>query len=81
MHRSHERGSILAALADATEPMTPKEIVASTGMHPNNVWQLLFKMVKDGEAVKVGRGQYRHPDHPEMATPRKDAKEVRTGEI
>jgi DNA-binding IclR family transcriptional regulator len=62
-------GSILAALADATEPMTPKEIVASTGMHPNNVWQLLFKMVKDGEAVKVGRGQYRHPDHPEMATP------------
>ena len=55
--------------------MTPKEIVASTGMHPNNVWQPLFKMVKDGEAVKVGRGQYRHPDHPEMATPRKDAKE------
>jgi hypothetical protein len=81
VHRSNERGKILAALLETTEPMEPKEIVASTGMNPNNVWQLLFKMAKDGEVVKVGRGKYRHPDHPEMATPRKDAKEVRTGEI
>ncbi len=81
VHRSNERGKILAALLETTEPMEPKEIVASTGMNPNNVWQLLFKMAKDGEVVKVGRGQYRHPDHPEKATPHKDAKEVRTGEI
>jgi AAA domain/IclR helix-turn-helix domain len=81
VHRSNERGQILVALAEATEPLTPQQIAVSTGMPPNNVWQLLFKMVKDGEAVKVGRGKYRHPDHPEIATPHKDAKEIRTGEI
>ena len=81
VHRSNERGLILAALAEAKEALTPKEIVASTGMPPNNVWQLLFKMAKDGEVVKVAHGKYRHPDHPETVTPHKDAKEVRMGEI
>jgi hypothetical protein len=81
VHRSNERGKILAALAEAKEALTPKEIVAATEMPPNNVWQLLFKMAKDGEVVKVGHGKYRHPDHPETVTPDKDAKEVRMGEI
>jgi hypothetical protein len=81
VHRSNERGKILAALAEATEPLTPQQIAVTTGMTPNNVWQLLFKMTTAGEVLKVGRGKYRHPDHPETATPRKDAKEIRTGEI
>ena len=74
-------GRILAALAKAEEALTPKDIVASTGMNPNNVWQLLFKMVEDGQVVKAGRGKYLHPDHPKTATPHKDDKEVRTAEM
>ena len=62
VHRSNERGRILAALEEATEPVTPQEIMASTGMPRNNVDQLLFKMGQDGEVVKVGRGKYRAPD-------------------
>jgi biotin operon repressor len=73
IHRSNERGKILDALLNATEPLTPQEIAASTGMSSNNIWQLLFKMVQDGEAVKVGRGKYRHPDRPyHPPTPDKD---------
>lgn len=60
VHRSSERGKILAALdKKAPEPMTPQEIVAATGMPRNNVDQLLFKMASDGEVEKEGRGKYR----------------------
>jgi len=62
VQRSNERGRILAVLVEASEPMTPQLIAASTGMLPNNVWQLLHKMAIDGEVVKVGRGRYRHPE-------------------
>jgi hypothetical protein len=58
VHRSNERGRILAVLADATEPLTPQEIVSATGMPRNNVHQLLFKMTADGEVKKGGRGKY-----------------------
>lgn len=66
VHRSNERGRILAALEGATELMTPQDIVSATGMPRNNVDQLLFKMGEDGEVVKVGRGKYRHPSKPEL---------------
>jgi AAA domain len=62
VHRSNERGQILSALSGAIEALTPQNIVASTGMTRNNVDQLLFKMVRDGEVVKDGRGKYRCPD-------------------
>lgn len=81
VHRSNERGAILAALEEASEPLTPQNIAAATGMPPNNVWQLLHNMAQDGEVVKVGRGKYRHPDHPEIAPPDKDDKEIRTSEL
>lgn len=77
VHRSNERGKILDALESANGPMAAKDIAASTGMTPNNVYQLLFKMVEAGEVVKDGRGKYRHPDHPEIVIPHKDHKEVR----
>jgi hypothetical protein len=64
-------------LDEAKEPLSPQDIGASTNMAPNNVWQLLFKMVQDGQVIKVGRGRYRHPDHPEPATPHKFDKAVR----
>jgi hypothetical protein len=66
VHRSNERGRILAALEEATELLTPQGIVASTGMPRNNVDQLLFKMGQDGEVVKVGRGKYRLPGRAEL---------------
>jgi len=78
VHRSNERGKILATLEDASEALTPQNIAAATNMSPNNVWQLLYKMAGDGEVVKVGRGKYRHPNHPQIATSHKDDKEVRT---
>jgi hypothetical protein len=76
VHRSNERGRILAALEEASEPLTPQNIAGATGMAPNNVWQLLHKMAIDGEIVKVGRGKYCLPDSD--ATPGKDDKEIRS---
>ncbi|MGC2824639.1 MAG: helix-turn-helix domain-containing protein [Pseudolabrys sp.] len=79
VHRSNERGKILSALADASEPMSPLDIALSTGMSPNNVWQLLHKMAQDGEVTKLSRGKYQHPDRA-IQTPDKDDKSVRRGE-
>jgi hypothetical protein len=62
VHRSNERGRILAALAETSEALTPQDIVAATGMTPTNVWQMMHRMATDGEVVKVGRGKYRHSD-------------------
>jgi hypothetical protein len=61
VHRSNERGRILAALEDASEPMGPSDIAAAIGMPVNNVKQLLHKMMKDGEVRKADRGHYVHP--------------------
>jgi AAA domain len=69
IHRSNERGRILAALDDATELLTPGEIAIAAEMPRNNVDRLLGKMVRDGEVVKVGRGQYRHPRRAELDPP------------
>ncbi len=46
--------------------MTPPDLVASTGIPRNNLDQLLFKMTRDGEVTKVGRGKYRHPDRADL---------------
>ena len=63
VRRTDERGSILAALDDATEPMSPTDIADATRMPNQNVRQLLVTMVKAGEVTKLGRGRYGHPDH------------------
>lgn len=62
VRRSEERGAILAVLSDASAPIGPKEIADALGKSENNVKQLLFKMLKDGEIKKRGRGQYCIPD-------------------
>jgi hypothetical protein len=75
VHRSNERGKILAILEKADELLTPQAIAVSANMVPNNVWRLLGKMVEDGQIKKVGRGQYCHPNRPDLATPGKVGKE------
>jgi hypothetical protein len=59
VRRSEERNAILDVLEDVEEPMGPKEIADALGKPENNIKQLLFKMLKDGEIRKVGRGRYR----------------------
>jgi hypothetical protein len=46
IHRSESRGSVLAVLDDATEPMSPAEIALAAGLPKNNVDQLLYRMGK-----------------------------------
>jgi hypothetical protein len=58
IHRSESRGSVLAVLDDATEPMSPAEIALAAGLPKNNVDQLLYRMGKAGEVTKLARGKY-----------------------
>jgi len=58
VRRSVERNAILAALGDATEPMSPSVISDVTGMKAGNVRKLLLGMVKAGDITKVERGRY-----------------------
>lgn len=68
VRRTDERTVILDLLADNHsdnhEGMSPAEISDALGLPRNNVKQLLFKMAKAGDVVKVGKkGRYAHPDH------------------
>jgi hypothetical protein len=58
VRRSDERISIVAALTDHGEAMTPAELSSATGKPSLNVRQLLFKMAKAGEVHKAGKGRY-----------------------
>jgi hypothetical protein len=62
VRRSDERGRVLAALADAAEPMPTNEIMAAAGLHGRNAADLLLsKMCRAGEIERVKRGVYRLP--------------------
>jgi len=62
VHRSDERARILAALAEATEPLSPNEIMVAVGRRDRNAMdQLLFRMVKAGDVIKPARGKYALP--------------------
>jgi hypothetical protein len=74
VRRTNERAQILSVLIDADEPISPRDIAAETGMPRNNVDQLLFKMAKEGEVLKSGRGHYLHPS---IHTPDKNDKKIR----
>jgi len=65
IRRSSERNQILDALEAATEPMSPADLSAATGMKPNNVRFLLHKMASAGDVVKASRGRYVHPSKAE----------------
>ena len=66
VHRSEERAAILSALLIADAPMGPGEIASATGMPRNNVDQLLYKMAKDQQVQKAGRGRYVHADRDDL---------------
>jgi RecA-family ATPase len=66
VHRSEERATILSVLLIADAPLGPGEIASATGMPRNNVDQLLFKMAKDQQVQKTGRGQYVHADRDDL---------------
>ena len=57
VRRSGERNTIIAALEDHGEPMTPAEIASATGKPGGNIRKLLFKMAKAGEVYKI-KGRY-----------------------
>ena len=61
VRRTDERSEILAVLSTAEEPMSPTEIADATGMNRNNAKQLLYKMAKDGQVDKAGKGRYLRP--------------------
>lgn len=58
VRRSDERSAILEILEGADDLMGPKEIAGALGWKTDNVKQLLFKMHKNGEIEKRGRGRY-----------------------
>lgn len=67
VRRSKERRAILNALEEAKEPMSRTELAAATGKPANTIDQLLWKMTREGEIMKVKRGVYalpRDPTHP-----------------
>jgi hypothetical protein len=59
VRRSRERNAILDAIAEAKEPVGPKDIAAATGMPAGNVRFLLLKLVEEGAVTKAGYGRYR----------------------
>jgi hypothetical protein len=63
VHSSTERASIVAALIEATEEgMHISEIMVAVQRSDRNaVYQLLFKMERNGEVVRIKRGQYTLP--------------------
>lgn len=61
VRRSSERGNILAALEEATEPMSPSELADVTDMRNGNIRRLFYSMPKAQEVQKSGRGRYLPP--------------------
>jgi AAA domain len=56
---SDERSRIQAALDNAPEPMSPKELMLATGIKKRNALDiLLHKMVRNGQIGKAGHGKY-----------------------
>ncbi len=85
VRRTDERSAILEVLHEADDAMGPREIAVATGADRNNVDQLLYKMMKEGEIRKAKRGRYIHPDRldliePEPSTPGKNGKKIRSQE-
>jgi hypothetical protein len=48
-------------LAEAGEPMTPKEVAELLDKSPNTVKYLMWRMSKDGQLTTVGKGRYTPP--------------------
>ncbi|MFZ0073610.1 MAG: hypothetical protein WAK85_20220, partial [Xanthobacteraceae bacterium] len=78
VRRSDERGRVLTALEDAGEPLPILEIVSLAHLVSRNAADgLLFRMAKDGDVVRIKRGQYCLPGHLAAETTRKQHKKER----
>jgi hypothetical protein len=56
---SGERQAIIKTLREVGEAMSSRDIAGAIGMPDGNVRYLLFKMTRDGQVAKAGRGRYR----------------------
>jgi hypothetical protein len=63
VHVSEQRAKIMAALAEAGEPLQIAALIEATGMKRNPLDVLLGRMRKDGEIQRVGTGLYAHKDY------------------
>lgn len=60
VHISEERQDILSVL-NGSEPMKPKEVADALGAKPNNVKQMMYQMLGDGQLIKNNKGNYSPP--------------------
>lgn len=70
VRRSDERAVMLAALDEAKEPLTPRDMSDLTGRPYTSVRQLLVRMAKAGEVEKPKRGAYALPGRFPKAPPK-----------
>ncbi|GAC1550103.1 MAG: hypothetical protein NVS2B5_05740 [Beijerinckiaceae bacterium] len=61
VHRSDERSTILAALREAAEALTTREITDLCGMNYEAGRKMLTRMVRSGEIERTGRGLFKMP--------------------
>jgi hypothetical protein len=80
VHRSNERGKILAVLVEARELLGPQQIAERTRMKSDNVRFLLGKMVDAGEVNKTGRGRYHHPSRADLCETPSQSSQPHNGE-
>jgi len=66
VEQSYTQAKLLTALEDATDLMTPADLATATGIVRNNVDQTLYRMVREGEIIKVSRGRYVHAKRPDL---------------
>jgi AAA domain-containing protein len=78
---SAERGRVLRALESAPDAtLQAKDIQAAAELRNRNATdQLLYKMVRDGDIVRTGRGLYSLPDHLSSSEAGKIGKKERFG--
>jgi hypothetical protein len=58
VRKSDERKDVIKALQESPMPMSPSDIARATGKSPDNVRQLLFKMVREGDVIRTAGGGY-----------------------
>ena len=58
VRRTDERTILLNALREQGQPMSPADLASATRMKSDSVRQLVLKLVRTGDAVKVSYGQY-----------------------
>jgi biotin operon repressor len=80
VRQSSERQAILTELLTAEDLLTPADLTAATGKKRAAIDKMLHQMAKAGQVIRAKRGQYAHPQRPDLwetQTPGKNGKTVR----